>query len=95
MWTAHGGDRGVHMSILPDETESPAAPAQRAADAFAAVRLGSGGGGGKPALLASPPPPSQQQQQQREKMMEQDQDEDDDEDAVAAAAETIKVPVTS
>jgi hypothetical protein len=81
MWASLGGDRG-HMSILPD-SDSPG-PGQRAADAVAAVRLGSaapgnggGGAGGKAASGLS-----------REQRMDDDGREPD-------AVDTIKVPVTS
>lgn len=84
MWTAlGGGDRG-HMSILPD-TDSPG-PGQRAADAVAAVRLGSaapGAVGGKASLSGL----SREQQQQQQRM--------DDDGREPDAVETIKVPVTS
>lgn len=98
MWAAHGGGGDGRMSILPDDTESPAA--QRAADAVAAVRIGSAPGaggkvsGGVGAVGGSGGhlPVSGQQQQQRVGM---DHDDDDDDDAAAPLAETIKVPVTS
>jgi hypothetical protein len=92
MFAPRSGDGRTGMVILADDNESPA-HAQRAADAVAAVRLGSapggGGGGGKASggaggtgRLASG-------------RVRMEQDDDDDDDVPAPPPETIKVPVTS